>query len=54
MQMLILYFLKENNTKKLVKKACQGVKQAQGVKAVFKNVNEITRKDFLYGSQDHN
>jgi flavodoxin len=54
MQILIFYFSKEDNTKKLAKKACQGVEQVQGVKTILGNVNEVTGKDFLYGSQDHN
>jgi len=47
MQILILYFSKGGNTKKLAKKIYQGVEQVRGVKALLKNVSEVTKEDFL-------
>ena len=47
MQILILYFSKGGNTKKLAEKIAQGVEQSEGVKALLKSTNEVTKGDFL-------
>jgi NAD(P)H dehydrogenase (quinone) len=47
MQILILYFSKGGNTKKLAEKIYQGVEQVSGIKALLRNVSEVTKEDFL-------
>jgi NAD(P)H dehydrogenase (quinone) len=46
MQVLVLYYSKGGNTKKLAEIIAKGVESA-GVKAVLKNTEEITKEDFL-------
>jgi len=47
MQILILYFSKGGNTKKLAEKISQGVEEVEGVRALLKNTKEVTNDDFL-------
>lgn len=47
MQILILYFSKGGNTEKLAKKIVQGVEEAEGVTALLRNTDEVTREDFV-------
>ena len=47
MQVLILYFSKGGNTKKLAEKIAQGVEEVEGVKALLKNSSDVTKDDFL-------
>ena len=47
MQILILYFSKGSNTKKLAEKIAQGVERVEGAKALLKHTNEVTKGDFL-------
>ena len=47
MQILILYFSKGGNTEKLAKKIAQGVEEAEGVTALLRNTDEVTREDFV-------
>ncbi len=47
MQILILYFSKGGNTKKLARKIAQGVNEVDGAEALLKNVNEVTKDDFV-------
>ena len=47
MQILILYFSKGGNTRKLAEKIAQGVEEAAGVNALLKNTDEVTREDFV-------
>ncbi len=47
MQILILYFSKGGNTKKLAEKIAQGVEEVEGVRALLKNTEEVTNDDFL-------
>lgn len=46
MQILILYFSKGGNTKKLAEEVAKGV-ESTGVKALFKSTQEVTKEDFL-------
>lgn len=46
MQVLILYYSKSGNTKKLAEIIARGVESA-GVTAVLKNTQEVTKEDFL-------
>ena len=47
MQVLVLYFSKGGNTKKLAQQIAQGVEQVDGVTAVLKHTREVTKDDFL-------
>ena len=47
MQILILYFSKGGNTKKLAEKIAQGVEEVEGVKALLKSTSEVTKDEFL-------
>jgi NAD(P)H dehydrogenase (quinone) len=44
---LILYFSKGGNTKKLAEAIAEGVGTVQGVAAVLKNTAEVTKEDFV-------
>ncbi len=46
MQVLILYYSKGGNTKKLAEEIAKGV-ESTGVKAVLKSTSEVTKDDFL-------
>jgi NAD(P)H dehydrogenase (quinone) len=47
MQVLILYFSKGGNTRKLAEAILKGVEKVEGVKALLKTTDEITSDDFL-------
>jgi NAD(P)H dehydrogenase (quinone) len=47
MQILILYFSKGGNTKKLAEAIAQGVENVEGVVAVLKNTEEVKKEDFI-------
>lgn len=47
MQILILYFSKGGNTKKLAERIAQGVEEVGGVRALLKHTEEVTKDDFL-------
>ena len=47
MQILILYFSKGGNTRKLAEAIAKGVEKVEGVSAVLKNTNEVTKEDFV-------
>jgi len=46
MQVLVLYYTKGSNTKKLAEEIAKGVESA-GAKALLKNTEEVTKDDFL-------
>ena len=46
MQVLVLYYSKGGNTKKLAEEVAKGVESAK-VKAVLKSTGEVTKEDFL-------
>ncbi len=46
MQVLVLYYSKGGNTKKLAEEVVKGV-EAAGVKAVLKSAAEVTKEDFV-------
>ena len=46
MKVLILYFSKGGNTRKLAEAVASGVEKTEGVNAVVKNTHEVTREDF--------
>jgi len=47
MQILILYFSKGGNTKKLAEKIAQGVEEVEGMNALLKSTSDVTKDDFL-------
>ncbi len=47
MQILVLYYSKGGNTKKLAEAIARGVEKVEGVKAVLKRTDEVTKDDFL-------
>ncbi len=47
MQVLVLYFSKSGNTKKLAEAIGKGIEEVDGVSAVLKNTDEVTQDDFL-------
>lgn len=46
MQILVLYFSKSGNTRKLAEAIAKGVEEIEGVKAVLKKTSEVTKEDF--------
>jgi NAD(P)H dehydrogenase (quinone) len=47
MQVLVLYYSKGGNTRKLAECIAEGVESVRGVKAALKTTQEVTREDFL-------
>jgi NAD(P)H dehydrogenase (quinone) len=47
MQILILYFSKGGNTRKLAEAIAKGVEEVPGVSAVLKKTDEVTKEDFV-------
>ncbi len=47
MQVLVLYFSKGGNTKKLARAIAAGVEEVSGVTAVMKSVDHVTSEDFI-------
>jgi len=47
MQILILYFSKGGNTKKLAEAIAEGVESVEGSGAVLKNTDTVTKEDFI-------
>ena len=46
MKVLVLYFSKSGNTRKLAEAIARGVEEVEGVTAVMKRTNEVTKEDF--------
>ncbi len=47
MQILVLYYSKGGNTRKLAEAIASGVEQVEGVKALVRKTDEVTKEDFL-------
>lgn len=47
MQVLVLYHSRTGNTKKLAEAIAEGVEEVEGVDAVLKSTQEVTKEDFL-------
>jgi NAD(P)H dehydrogenase (quinone) len=47
MQVLVLYFSKGGNTKKLAEAILKGVKSVDGVEGVLKHTDDVTKEDFV-------
>ncbi len=46
-KILVLYYSKTGNTKKLAEEIVKGVRQIEGVECIFKSTSEVTKEDFL-------
>lgn len=47
MQILILYYSKGGNTRKLAERIAEGVESISGVKALLKSTQEVKKEDFV-------
>ncbi len=47
MKVLVLYYSKGGNTKKLARAILEGVQRVEGVQGILKNTKEVTKKDFI-------
>ncbi|MBI4835466.1 MAG: NAD(P)H-dependent oxidoreductase [Planctomycetes bacterium] len=47
MQILVMYYSRSGNTKKLSEEIARGVKEVDGVSCLVKSVSEVTKEDFL-------
>ncbi len=47
MQVLVLYFSKGGNTRKLAEAVAEGVEQVQGVTCLLRKTDDVTREDFV-------
>ncbi|UCE17906.1 MAG: NAD(P)H-dependent oxidoreductase [Gemmatimonadota bacterium] len=47
MQVLVMYYSRSGNTKKLAEEIAKGVKEVEDIECVVKSVSEITQDDFL-------
>ncbi|RLC21617.1 MAG: hypothetical protein DRI57_01860 [Deltaproteobacteria bacterium] len=46
MQVLILYYSKGGNTRRLAEVIAKGVEEVEGVNGILKNTDEVTKDDF--------
>lgn len=47
MQVLVLYYSKGGNTRKLAQCVAEGVESVEGVKAILKSTEEVIKEDFV-------
>lgn len=47
MQVLVLYFSKGGNTRRLAEAVKEGVQEVQGVEALLRNTEDVTKDDFV-------
>ena len=47
MQVLVMYYSRSGNTKKLAQEIAKGVQKIEDVKCILKSTSEITEEDFL-------
>jgi NAD(P)H dehydrogenase (quinone) len=47
MQVLVMYYSRSGNTKKLAEEIARGVKEVRGVSCIVKPASEIKKEDFL-------
>ena len=47
MQVLVMYYSRSGNTKKLALEIAKGVEEVEDVKCVLKSVSEVTKEDFV-------
>lgn len=47
MQVLVMYYSRSGNTKKLAEAIAMGVQEVEGVTPLVKSVNDVTKEDFI-------
>lgn len=47
MKILVLYYSKSGNTKKLAEEIVRGVQEAEDIECILKSASEVTKDDFL-------
>jgi NAD(P)H dehydrogenase (quinone) len=47
MQVLVLFYSKGGNTRKLAERIAEGVRSVSGVQAILRTTGEVTKEDFL-------
>lgn len=47
MQVLVLYYSKGGNTRKLAEQIAEGIKSVSGAQALLKSTQEVTKEDFV-------
>jgi NAD(P)H dehydrogenase (quinone) len=47
MQVLVMYYTRSGNTKKLAEHMAKGVQEVDGVDCLVKPVSEVTKEDFI-------
>ncbi len=47
MQVLVLYYSRSGNTKKLAEAIAEGITQVEGITCVMKSVSEVSKDDFV-------
>ena len=47
MQVLVLYYSKTGNTRKMAEAILKGIDKVEGVESVLKSTSEVTKEDFL-------
>jgi NAD(P)H dehydrogenase (quinone) len=47
MFVLVLYYSKSGNTRKLAERVAEGIRQVEGVEALLKSTQEVTKEDFV-------
>ena len=47
MKILVLYYSKSGNTKKLAEEIVRGVQEAEDIECILKSTSEVTKDDFL-------
>jgi len=47
MQVLVMYYSRSGNTKKLAQEISKGVNEVEGVECVIKPTSEVTKEDFI-------
>ena len=50
MQVLVLYYSKTGNTKKIAEEIKKGVEEVEGIKCVLRSASEVTKEDFISSS----
>ena len=50
MKVLVLYYSKGGNTRKLAERIAEGVESVSGVQALLKSTQEVTKEDFVNSS----
>lgn len=50
MKVLVLYYSRGGNTRKLAEHIAEGVREVKGVEAVLKSTSEVTKDDFVEAS----